>query len=247
MLFRPRKTNSEARQLSADWATLAEWAVQAKSRLLAEVAAAHWLRLLPAQNAAWDCSAMDAMDALDASADRAVELAGQVGQGQWGEPTPCSQWNVRTLVGHLIATRQAYCALLAGASAADLMSFARRQGEAAGGDPVAMLRRAVRSVRAAFEEPGALERIVHHPAGDIAGSQLLALLVMDSVIHSWDLATAIGVDAGLDEQLVDEVYSFLAPRAEGGGLYAGGSFAAPARPLPDGATSLQRLIHLAGR
>jgi hypothetical protein len=70
---------------------------------------------------------------------------------------------------------------------------------------------------------------------------------MDSVIHSWDLATAIGVDAGLDEQLVDGVYGFLEPRAAGGGLYARGSFAAPTRPLPDGATPLERLIHLAGR
>jgi uncharacterized protein (TIGR03086 family) len=190
---------------------------------------------------------MDAMDALDASAERMVELVGQVGPGQWSGPTPCAEWNVRTLVGHLVATRQAYRALLGGASAADLIPFAGRQGEAAGSDPVARLRGAVRSVRAAFGEPGALERTVHHPVGDIAGSQLLALLVMDSVIHSWDLATAIGVDAGLDEQLVDGVYGFLEPRAAGGGLYARGSFAAPTRPLPDGATPLERLIHLAGR
>jgi uncharacterized protein (TIGR03086 family) len=190
---------------------------------------------------------MDAMDALDASAERVVELVGQVRPEQWSEPTPCTEWDVRTLVGHLIATRQAYCALLDGASAADLMSFIVRQGEAAGTDPVATLRSAVQSVRAAFAEPGALERTVHHPVGDIAGSQLLGLLVMDSVIHSWDLATAIGVDAGLDEQLVGQVYGFLAPRAEGGGLYARGSFAPPARPLPDGATPLERLIHIAGR
>jgi hypothetical protein len=70
---------------------------------------------------------------------------------------------------------------------------------------------------------------------------------MDSVIHSWDLATAIGVDRGIDEQLVDQVYRFLAPRAEGGGLYARGKFATPGRRLPDGATPLERLVHLAGR
>jgi uncharacterized protein (TIGR03086 family) len=190
---------------------------------------------------------MNGIDALDASAERMVELAGRVGPEQWREPTPCTEWNVRTLIGHLIATRQAYCALLEGAPAADLMSFAARQGEAGGTDPVATLRSAVQSVRAAFAEPGALERTVHHPLGEMPGSQLLALLVMDSVIHSWDLATAIGVEAGLDEQLVEQVHGFLAPRAEGGGLYARGSFAPPARPLPDGATPLERLIHLAGR
>ena len=190
---------------------------------------------------------MDLMDGLDASGERVVELVGQVRPDQWYEPTPCTEWDVRTLVGHLVATRQGYCALLDGGSAADLMSFIARQGEAAETDPVATLRNAVRSVRAAFAEPGALERTVHHPVGDMPGSQLLGLLVMDSVIHSWDLATAIGMDPELDEQLVDQVYELLAPRAEGGGLYARGSFAPPTRPLSDGATPLERLIHIAGR
>jgi uncharacterized protein (TIGR03086 family) len=79
------------------------------------------------------------------------------------------------------------------------------------------------------------------------GSQLLAVLVTESAIHSWDLGTAIGVDAALDDQLVDQAYGFLARRAEGGGLYARGSFAVPGRPVPDGATPLERLLHLAGR
>jgi uncharacterized protein (TIGR03086 family) len=190
---------------------------------------------------------MDSMEALDASAERMLELVGQVRPEQWSEPTPCAEWDVRTLVGHLIATRQGYSALLDGASAADLLSFITRQGEAAGTDPVATLGNAVTSVRAGFAEPGALERTVHHTVGDIAGNQLLGLLVMDSVIHSWDLATAIGVDAGLDEQLVDQVYGILAPRAEGGSLYARGSFTTPARPLPGGATPLERLLHIVGR
>jgi hypothetical protein len=42
--------------------------------------------------------AVDAMDALDASAERVVELVGQVGPEQWSNPTPCTEWNVRTLV-----------------------------------------------------------------------------------------------------------------------------------------------------
>jgi uncharacterized protein (TIGR03086 family) len=190
---------------------------------------------------------MEAMDALDASSERMVELVGQVGLEQWSQPTPCKEWNVRTLVGHLIATRQAYCTLLEGAPAAERTSLVERQGDAGGADPVTTLRSAVRAVRAAFTGPGALDRTVCHPIGDILGSQLLAQLIMDSVIHSWDLATAIGADARLDEQLVDHVYKFLAPRAAGGGLYARGYFAAPTRPLPDGATPAERLMHLAGR
>jgi uncharacterized protein (TIGR03086 family) len=121
------------------------------------------------------------------------------------------------------------------------------QSEAVGADPVAACEGAVRSVRAAFAEPGALERTVHHPIGDIPGSRLLVMRIADSVVHSWDLATAIGVDPGLDEQLIEFVYGNYAPRAQSGALYATGWFTAPTRPLPEGATPLERLIHLMGR
>ena len=42
---------------------------------------------------------------------------------------------------------------------------------------------------------------MHHRIGDMPGSELLVQLVADLVVHSWDLATAIGVDPGLDDQL----------------------------------------------
>jgi uncharacterized protein (TIGR03086 family) len=176
-----------------------------------------------------------------------LELVGQVRPQQWGDPTPCTDWNVRTLVGHLIAMMQGYCALLRGAPAAELLVQAERQSEAGGADPVMACNTAVQSVRAAFAEPGALGRIVHHPAGDMPGSQLLALRTSENVIHSLDLATAIGVDPGLDERLVEVVYERMAARAQSGALYATGYYSAPTSPLPEGATRLEQLIHLAGR
>ena len=190
---------------------------------------------------------MDAMGALDASAERVVELVGQVGPEQWNNPTPCTEWNVKTLVGHVIVSMQGCCALLEGASAAEYSAMYEQQSEAVGTDPVTTLKSGVRSVRAAFAEPGALERATHHPIGDIPGSRLLGMRVAESVVHSWDLATAIGVDPGLDEQLVELVYGYFAPRAQSGALYSTGWVAAPARPLPEGATPLERLIHLVGR
>jgi uncharacterized protein (TIGR03086 family) len=187
------------------------------------------------------------MDALDASADRVVELVGHVGAEQWNDPTPCSDWNVTTLVGHLIAGMQGYCALLNGAPAATMSILMERQSEAAGPDPVAACKSAVRSVRAAFAEPGALERTVHHRAGEMPGSFLLAIRIGENVVHSWDLATAIGADPGLNEQLAELVYGYYAPVAQSGALYATGLVAAPTKPLPEGATPLERLLHLLGR
>jgi uncharacterized protein (TIGR03086 family) len=88
---------------------------------------------------------------------------------------------------------------------------------------------------------------VHHTMGDMPGSELLVQLVADAVVHSWDLATAIGVNAGLDEQLVELAYEFYAPRLQKEAMYAYGWFRPPAKPLPEGAALLTRLINLAGR
>jgi hypothetical protein len=56
-----------------------------------------------------------------------------------------------------------------------------------------------------------------------------------------------GADPGLDAELVELAYEFYAPRIHQDVMYAYGWFKPPAQPLPEGATALQRLIHLVGR
>jgi hypothetical protein len=57
----------------------------------------------------------------------------------------------------------------------------------------------------------------------------------------------IGVDPGLDEQLVGLAYDFYSPRMQKEAMYAYGWFKPQAKPLPEGATPMGRLIHLVGR
>jgi uncharacterized protein (TIGR03086 family) len=207
-------------------------------------------RVFPAvvsRRRAQDATALDGLDALDAVGQRDVDLVAQVKPEEWDDPTPCPDWSVRTLVGHLIEGRYVYRGLLEGVPLAELRPVLERQSEAAGDDPVAACEIAVRSIREAFAEPGAQERTVHHRIGDMPGSELLVQLAADCVVHSWDLATAIGADAGLDEQLVELAYKFYLPRMQNDAIYAYGWFKPPATPLPEGVTALERLIHLVGR
>ena len=90
------------------------------------------------------------MNALDAVGERNVQLVRQVGSGQWDGATPCTEWNVRSLVGHLITRRHVYRGFLEGVPVAELRLMLQRQGEAAGDDPIAACEGAVRSIRAAF-------------------------------------------------------------------------------------------------
>jgi hypothetical protein len=72
----------------------------------------------------------------------------------------------------------------------------------------------VRECAEAFSRPGALQRVVDYPLGQVTGRQALAVRTTDSAIHTWDLAQAIGVDDTLDIGLVawisnelDEIYA----------------------------------------
>ncbi|MFL6239751.1 MAG: TIGR03086 family metal-binding protein [Actinomycetes bacterium] len=189
---------------------------------------------------------MDALTALARSSDRLIELAGLVGPNQWDTPTPCPDWPVHTLVGHLIATMDAYRGLLDGAPAAHLAALMSTQAEAGGDDPVAALTTAAGAVQAAFAEPGALDREVHHLIGDISGAELLGIRLSENVVHGWDLAAALGVDLAIDDDIVDQVYARLAPQAAALAA-ATGFFTAPSRSLPVNASRLEQVLHLVGR
>jgi uncharacterized protein (TIGR03086 family) len=188
---------------------------------------------------------VDALAALDNSTAPLLAVAARVQRDQWGAPTPCTEWTVRILMGHLVATMHSYCDLLHNAPADNLFAAMAGQADAAGDDPGAALGSAVTVVRAGFAEPGALDRICHHPIGDISGHDLMGIRISENLVHGWDLATATGVEMVVDDELAARVYERLEPQAAG--LAATDFFSAPTTPLPADASRLEQLVHLVGR
>ncbi|MBV9411170.1 MAG: TIGR03086 family protein [Acidimicrobiia bacterium] len=185
---------------------------------------------------------MDAVETLDRSRAEFRRVLGSVRREQWELPTPCEEWDVRELVNHVIGGNRRYEMLLHDASAADLLPT--RSQDHVGGDAVASFDTTAAEAIAAFEEPGALERTVHHPAGDRSGLDLLWLRVAEWAVHAWDLARAIGADDRLNPELVDALLARLTDH--GTGLEAGGYYAAAATPGAN-ASPQARLLLLAGR
>jgi len=113
-------------------------------------------------------------------------------------------------------------------------------------EPVAELMAATDPQAEALRTPGALERIVHHPAGDVSGAQLLSFRIGDLALHAWDLARAIGADETLDPELVALVWEGmqpLAPVIAQLGIFGAG----PSGDLDDDAPLQHRLLDLSGR
>lgn len=177
---------------------------------------------------------------------RAVEEFGArvraVGEDQWGVRTPCTDWDVRALVNHLVSESKWAPPLLEGKTIGEVGD--RFEGDLLGDDPQAAWEAAAKEGIIAVGQEGALGRTVHVSFGDISGEEYVTQLTADHCIHAWDLARAIGGDERLDPEVVDFVYHYLEPRAEG--WRTAGAFG-PEVEVPSGADQQARLLAITGR
>lgn len=166
-----------------------------------------------------------------------------VADDEWDAPTPCTDWTVRDLVGHLVNEQLWVPPLVRdGATMAEVGD--RFDGDVLGDGPVAAWDAAARGARAAFKEPGALDRDVDLSYGKSSAVHYCGQMITDLVVHAWDLSRAIGADEQLPSGLVDFAAKEVAPYVDG--LAGSSLFARPVTPPAD-AGSQTRLLCLLGR
>ena len=177
-----------------------------------------------------------------AVADREMQRRLQlVGPDDWTKPTPCTEWDVRALVNHVVGANVRYEMLLRDAPAAEV--DAARGRDHLGDDAAAAFAATGAAMRAAFAEPGALDRVARHAVGKRTGRELLGMRIIDVAIHAWDLAQALGANDELDAGLVEFA---LAPASAMVAAPGQRSFASPV--ADDGDRSPQeQLLRLLGR
>lgn len=143
---------------------------------------------------------------------------------QWRAPTPCTEWNVKHVANHLISENLWAGELFQGKTIAEVGTAL--DGDLAGDDPPAAYRASVGIATEAVTKPSAMETVCHLSFGDYSGSDYAAQLLLDTLIHGWDVAKGAGQDTRLDPRLVeaclpiaDEVANqFLAAGAYGDNL-----------------------------
>ena len=86
---------------------------------------------------------------------RALEATGDLLAGvrddQWGEPTPCTDWNVRDLVNHFVGGNHMFASILHGGQLPSPEQTAQLRGtDHLHGDPVAAYRQAGWALQEAF-------------------------------------------------------------------------------------------------
>jgi uncharacterized protein (TIGR03086 family) len=173
---------------------------------------------------------------------RVGELAGQIigkiTPAQHRLPTPCTEWDVGTVINHIVNAQLRVAAMLSGQPGPE-------SGDAVlGPDPSADFRSSFAVLSAVFDEPGFLERRVPTPFGDAPGAQLVALRVAELTLHAWDLAAATGQSRAFDSGLVAFASAVMhaqpIPRASGAPF-------GPQQTVPAIATDADLLAAFAGR
>ena len=154
---------------------------------------------------------------------------------QLTQQTPCAEWKVQALMDHVLGT----AGYIAGA-----ISGQQSGSPDTSGGMLAAYDSAVAAVLKAASAPGALEKVVQGPAGEMPGAQLLGFQFMDILLHSWDLAKATGQDATLDPNLAAACGELLSPMIE---MARQRGVFGPEVTVADDASAQDKLLGMAGR
>ena len=155
---------------------------------------------------------MDRATAYRRSVDVWTDRVLAVGPEQWSGETPCSDWDVRALVNHVVGEDLWTEPLMRGATIAEVGD--RFDGDLLGDDPREAALGAAQQAAVAVAETLPSQGIVHLSYGEEKMDEYVAQLTADHLVHGWDLAAATGGDTDLDPELVDFVAEWFAEREE---------------------------------
>lgn len=161
---------------------------------------------------------------------------------QLAAPTPCANFTVRDLIGHFVGNLDAVAGGLRGEPMPETLA---PRPEMLGNDPGTVYDKVMSDLLAAAREPGAMDRVLRVPFGDVPAPVLLQFVAFDLIMHSWDLATATGQKYSPPDELVAAADAF-ARQAIAPEWRDGDTFAAEVEP-PASATPLERLVAFSGR
>jgi uncharacterized protein (TIGR03086 family) len=172
--------------------------------------------------------------------DQAQRLLDGLTEDQLTRPTPCPDWDVRGLLNHLVFLHTATVATVAGEPMPD------GDADLAGPDPIAATKAAIAASADALQRPGVLAQTFQMPWGEMSGEGLAGILMMDTVIHGWDLAKATDQRALLDPDLCDAVLARGKTMMKDEFRQPGRGFG-PEIPVPPDAPACDRLAAFYGR
>lgn len=189
---------------------------------------------------------MDIVRLHERALDEAARLVDSVTPDQMGLPTPCSSWDVRALLAHLVGTNVRWAGLARGEPI-------RRGPEQGGGpapdllgdDPAGAYRRSAEALKQAWQDPALLDQSFELAIGVLPGRAALTLRLTETVVHGWDLARATSQQPAFDPDAVRAALHFSQSNLPG--ERSPGAPFASAVPVAGNLPEIDRLAAYLGR
>jgi uncharacterized protein (TIGR03086 family) len=181
-----------------------------------------------------DGGTMGPLEQLDRLGPALGGVVANITPAQLDRATPCADFTVRGVLEHMIGGATAFAAAYRGEVPAepDLDDVLNDFGPALG------------DLVTAVSAPGALDGKVAAPFGEVDGEPFARFIVLDGLVHGWDLATATGQSYDPPAEVVAAADAFARQALDP--LRDGQTFATAVEPEP-GATPSERLAAYTGR
>jgi uncharacterized protein (TIGR03086 family) len=183
------------------------------------------------------------LDLLERTLAQTGAIIARVRPDQATLPTPCASWDVRTLVNHLVHDVRQFTKMAQGGR------YEPDDADVIGDDWAGAYHEAASSLLAAWRRPGALDRTVRLPFGEVPASWSVGQQVADLAVHGWDVAKATGQPTDLDPEVgqfsLDWGRENLKPQFRGD--EASGKSFGPEVAVPEDAPLYDRLAACFGR
>jgi len=130
-------------------------------------------------------------------------VVGTVTPAKWDAVSPCEGWKARDVVAHVVEGHRGVVAGVRGGESKPLGAdedAARAWKEASG------------AIAEITGDQEALAKEIDGPVGKMPAGEIIGRFVnMDLLVHTWDLARAVGADETLDEESVRRAHEALKP------------------------------------
>jgi uncharacterized protein (TIGR03086 family) len=176
-------------------------------------------------------------DLLERAVPAVTGLVAGVRDEQLPQATPCAEFQVRDLLNHLLQVVR-NSQLVAGRKEVDWGVTA----DALTGDWRAAFAASAHDMITAWSDPAVLDGV--SPGMGLPQRTLGLMMVVDMVVHGWDLALATGQRYEVDEALLAATAEFLDTMGDMGRRM--GAFG-PVVPVGAGAGRFEQLLALTGR
>ncbi|HLX87269.1 MAG TPA: TIGR03086 family metal-binding protein [Acidimicrobiales bacterium] len=163
---------------------------------------------------------------------------------QLGLPSPCTEWTVRDVVNHITGGSTMFAVCVEEGSVPDELLGQLMGGDNLGDDFVGAWEAASTRAVAAFESPGALDKMVKLPFGEMPAGVALNIAVFDVLTHAADIASA--TNQTIDDTALLETALAVGRQMIGPDLRVPGVFG-PEQTAPEGASPAVKLLAFAGR